>query len=190
MKFITEPERKTPVLSEVDLLVCGGGVAGVAAAYSAARNGAHVLLLEKYPFLGGLATGALVITTPPLTNGINLELCQRLTQKNVYKRCRHSGEATESDELHAMDPEILKYEFIRMLLDQHVALLLHTYVVAAIMEGNRIGGVIIETKAGRQAILSKMVVDATGGCRYCRFFGSPRYQRKETDDHDVQHHRR
>lgn len=173
MKYITEPERKTPVLSEVDLLVCGGGVAGVAAAYSAARNGAHVLLLEKYPFLGGLVTAALVITTPPLTNGINIELCRRLTQKNVYKRCRHSGEATESEELHAMDPEILKYELIQMLLDQKVDLLLHTYVVDTIMEGNRIKGVIIETKAGRQAILTKMIVDTTGDADIAVFSGAP-----------------
>jgi hypothetical protein len=173
MKFITEPERKTPVLSEVDLLVCGGGVAGVAAAYSAAENGAKVLLIEKYPFLGGLATGALVITTPPLTNGINIEICKRLTEKNVYKKCRHSGEVTEAEELHAMDPEILKYELIRMLLDQKVDLLLHTYVVDTVMEGNRINGVIIETKSGRQAVLAKMVVDTTGDADIAVFSGAP-----------------
>ena len=173
MKFITEPERKTPVLSEVDLLVCGGGVAGVAAAYSAAKNGAKVLLIEKYPFLGGLATAALVITTPPLTNGINIEICKRLTEKNVYKKCRHSGEVTEAEELHAMDPEILKYELIRMLLDQKVELLLHTYVVDTILEGNRISGVIIETKSGRQAVLAKMVVDTTGDADIAVFSGAP-----------------
>ena len=173
MKFITEPERKTPVLSEVDLLVCGGGVAGVSAAYSAAQNGAKVLLLEKYPFLGGLATAALVITTPPLTNGINIEICKRLTEKNVYKKCRHSGEVTEAEELHAMDPEILKYELIRMLLDQKVELLLHTYVVDTILEGNRISGVIIETKSGRQAVLAKMVVDTTGDADIAVFSGAP-----------------
>jgi len=173
MKFITEPERKTPVLSEVDLLVCGGGVAGVSAAYSAAQNGAKVLLLEKYPFLGGLATGALVITTPPLTNGINIEICKRLTEKSVYKKCRHSGEVTEAEELHAMDPEILKYELIRMLRDQKVELLLHTYVVDTILEGNRISGVIIETKSGRQAVLAKMVVDTTGDADIAVFSGAP-----------------
>jgi monoamine oxidase len=173
MKFITEPERKTPVLSEVDLLVCGGGVAGVAAAYSAAQNGAKVLLLEKYPFLGGLATGALVITTPPLTNGINLEICRRLTEQSVYKKCRHSGEVTEAEELHAMDPEILKYELIRMLREQKVELLLHTYVVDAIMDGNRINGVIIETKSGREAVLAKMVIDTTGDADIAVFSGAP-----------------
>ena len=72
MDYITEPERRTPVIANVELLVCGGGFTGVAAAICAARNGAKVLLLERYGFLGGLATGALVITTPPLDNGINI----------------------------------------------------------------------------------------------------------------------
>ena len=69
MEWIEEPERKNPVLSNVELLVCGGGVAGVAAAVCADRNGVGVLLIEKNGFLGGLVTSALVITTPPLDNG-------------------------------------------------------------------------------------------------------------------------
>jgi len=56
MDLITEPERKTPVVADVDLLVCGGGIAGVAAAICAARYGINVMLLEKYGFLGGLVT--------------------------------------------------------------------------------------------------------------------------------------
>ena len=66
MDWITEPARKTQVVADVDLLVCGGGFAGVSAAISAAKTGSKVLLLEKYGFLGGLVTAALVITTPPL----------------------------------------------------------------------------------------------------------------------------
>jgi len=81
MDYITEPERKTPVVGNVDLLVCGGGFAGVAAAVCAAQNGSQVLLLEKYGFLGGLATAALVITTPPLNNGINFEIAGRLKER-------------------------------------------------------------------------------------------------------------
>ena len=71
MKQITEAARQTDVCAEVDVLVCGGGSAGVAAAVAAARSGARVLLLERYGYLGGLATGGLVITVPPLDNGIN-----------------------------------------------------------------------------------------------------------------------
>ena len=57
MSFIVEPERKVSVVAETDVLVCGGGFAGVAAAVCAARNGARVLMLERYGFLGGLVTG-------------------------------------------------------------------------------------------------------------------------------------
>ena len=106
--MITEPERKTPVVAEADLLICGGGFAGVAAAISAAKLGTRVLLLEKYGFLGGLVTAALVITTPPLDNGINIEIADKLKAWNVYVVCKHSGPDTESLEMRAVDPEIVK----------------------------------------------------------------------------------
>jgi len=64
--FISEPARQTPVIDEVDVVVCGGGPAGTAAAVAAARAGASVMLLERYGCLGGLATGGLVIVRPPM----------------------------------------------------------------------------------------------------------------------------
>jgi len=170
MDWILEPERKIPVLGNVDVLVCGGGFAGVAAAISAAKNGAKVLLLEKYGFFGGLVTTALVITTPPLNNGINREIHRRLQQKSVYARCLNSG---EEDELHAIDPEIVKYELFSLLRENEVDFILHTYVVGSIMDGDIIKGVIIENKAGRQAILGKVVVDATGDADIAAFAGAP-----------------
>ena len=60
MKYITEPQREIPVSDECDVLVCGGGIAGIAAALAAARNGAKVILLERQFMLGGLATLGLV----------------------------------------------------------------------------------------------------------------------------------
>jgi ribulose 1,5-bisphosphate synthetase/thiazole synthase len=173
MDWITEPERQTPVVEEVDLLVCGGGFAGVAAAVCAAQNDLKILLLEKYGFLGGLVTSALVITTPPLDNGINLEIAKRLTEKAVYAPCRSSGEEVKGLDLHAIDPEIVKYELVRMLRERGVDILLHTYIADTIMDGNRVKGVITESKAGRQAILAKMVVDATGDADVAAFVGAP-----------------
>lgn len=173
MEYITEPERKTPVVADVDMLVCGGGFAGFAAAMSAARAGANVLLLEKYGFLGGLVTASLVITTPPLNNGINLEIADRLKKQNVYIPCRHSGPDTESLEMSSVDPEIIKYEFVTMLQDQKIDVLLHTYIVGTIMEDNVIKGVIMENKAGRQAVLARMIVDATGDADIAAFAGAP-----------------
>jgi ribulose 1,5-bisphosphate synthetase/thiazole synthase len=173
MHWITEPERQIPVVAEVDLLVCGGGFAGVAAAVCAAQNDLKVLLLEKYGFLGGLVTAALVITTPPLDNGINLEIAERLTEKAVYAPCRSSGEEVKGLELHAIDPEIVKYEFTRMLQERGIEILLHTYIVDIIMEGATVKGVITESKAGRQAILARMVVDTTGDADLAAFAGAP-----------------
>lgn len=170
MDFITEPERKIPVIANVDLLVCGGGFAGVAAALSAARNGAKVMLLEQYGFLGGLVTAALVITTPPLNNGINKEIGRRLQEKSVYALCQNSGEETE---LNAIDPEVIKYEFFVMLRELGIDFLLHTYIVSSIMEGEIIRGVMVESKAGRQAILASIVVDATGDADIAAFSGAP-----------------
>ncbi|MFB3816982.1 MAG: FAD-dependent oxidoreductase [Candidatus Methylomirabilales bacterium] len=159
MGVIVEPAREVPVVAETDVLVCGGGVAGVAAAVAAARRGAKVLLLERYGFLGGLATGALVITTPPLDNGLNREIEQKLKAQYVYALCEHSGEEIE---LNALDPEILKYELLRLLQGAGVEFLLHVYIARALVENGTVRGVVMETKAGRQAVLAKAVVDATG----------------------------
>lgn len=173
MDWITEPERRTQVVADADLLVCGGGFAGVAAAVSAAKNGAKVLLLEKDGFLGGLCTAGLVITTPPLNNGINMEFARRLKEKAVYAPCRNSGAEVVDLNMHSIDPEILKYEFVRMLQEHSVDILLHTYIVGPIMDGKAVKGIVMENKAGRQAVRAKMVVDATGDADIAARAGAP-----------------
>lgn len=173
MDFMTEPERQTPVVADVDVLVCGGGFAGVAAAACAARNGAKVLLLERYGFLGGMCTAGLVITTPPLNNGINTEIAERLKKMAVYVPCQHSGEETEWLSMRSMDPEFVKYELAQMAQEVGVDLLLHTYIVGAITEGNVIKGVIMENKAGREAVRAKVVVDCTGDADVAAFSNAP-----------------
>ncbi len=173
MEYIIEPERKTPVVAEAELLVCGGGVAGVAAAIAAARVGAQVLLIERYGFLGGLSTGSLVLTVPPLDNGINIELALRLKEKEAYLPCRRSGEEVAYLDMHGIDPEILKYELMKWLVEEGVKLLLHSYITDVILEGNIIKGVIIQTKGGRQAIRTHLVIDATGDADIAAFAGAP-----------------
>ncbi len=173
MQYVIEPERKIPVVAEVELLVCGGGVAGVAAAIAAARVGAQVLLIERYGFLGGLSTGSLVLTVPPLDNGINIELALRLKEKEAYLPCRRSGEEVAYLDMHGIDPEILKYEFMNWLAEEGVNLLFHSYITDVILEGNIIKGVIIQTKGGRQAILTHLVIDATGDADIAAYAGAP-----------------
>ena len=162
MSHVKELARQTPVSDEVDVLVCGGGVAGVAAALGAARNGARVLLLERYGYLGGLATGGLVITVPPLGNGIAAELRWKLERARSYLQCEDLGDDPSVDGMIAVDPEIMKYELAQMIVGAGVKLLLHTYVVDSVVEEHQIKGVIIENKAGRSAILAGVVVDTTG----------------------------
>jgi len=169
MSWIVEPERKIPVVAETGVLVCGGGFAGVAAAVCAARNGARVLMLERYGFLGGLVTGGLVITTPPLDNGINREIAERLRQRRVYAPLQKPGAEMIALKMHAIDPEVVKHELIQMLREVGVELLLHTLIVGSVVEQGAVKGVLIENKAGRQAILATTTVDATGDADVAAF---------------------
>ena len=173
MNWIREPERQTPVVAEVEVLVCGGGFAGVAAAVCAARNGAQVLLVERYGFLGGLVTGGLVITTPPLDNGLNREIGERLRRKHVYAPLQKPGAEMIALKMHAIDPEVVKQELVEMLRETRSEILLHSLIVGSIVEDGAVKGVLIENKAGRQAILAKAVVDATGDADVAAFAKAP-----------------
>jgi hypothetical protein len=104
---------------------------------------------------------------------VNVDIAERLKEKSVYVPCRHSGKDTESLKMHAIDPEIVKYELVRMLQEVGVDILLHTYIVGAVMEGNVVKGVIMENKAGRQAVRAKMVVDCTGDADVAVFAKAP-----------------
>ena len=173
MDWIIEPERKTPIAAETDVLVCGGGFAGVAAAVCAARQGVRVLLLERYGFLGGLVTGGLVITTPPLDNGINREIADRLRRQHVYALLQKPGAEMIALKMHAIDPEVVKFELVEMLREKRIELLLHSLIVGSIVEAGAVKGVLIENKAGRQAILAKSVVDCTGDADVAAFARAP-----------------
>ncbi|MDP6830817.1 MAG: FAD-dependent oxidoreductase [Alphaproteobacteria bacterium] len=179
MDYFVEPERKVPVVNDVDVLVCGGGFAGVAAAVAAARNGASVMLIERYGFLGGLATGALVITTPPLNNGINREIARRLVDWQSYAPDWAKDDAMDSefidsgDNLLPYDPEATKYEFVRMLLEEQVEILFHSYIADTLCTDGHIDGVIIENKGGRSAVRAKFIIDATGDADVAAQAGAP-----------------
>lgn len=172
MRMVVEPPREIPVVAETDVLVCGGGVAGVAAACWAARLGARVMLLERYGFLGGLVTQSLVITTPPLDNGFGLEVAKRLESRGGYGLVAHQSTDYASLRFHAIEPEMLKYELGRMLLESGVACRFHTYLAGAVVEAGVLTAVIIESKAGRQAIGAKVFVDATGDADLCALSGA------------------
>jgi hypothetical protein len=163
---LAESTRELPVLGEVDVLVCGGGPAGTGAAIGAARAGASTLLLERYGFLGGMASGGLVIPhfDAFLNEGINLEIMSALKERGAWGApfWRIS-----------YDPETWKHVTEELVLESGSDLLYHALAVAAVMDGDRIRGVVVESKTGRFAVLAKAVVDCTGDGDIAARAGAP-----------------
>ncbi len=159
---IREPARELPVIADVDVLVCGGGPAGTAAAIASARAGADTMLVERYGCLGGLATGGLVIVLPPLTRdddqvigGIGQETLEKLVDSDEAEYRNERGSSR-------FDPEGLKRLSDEMCLDAGVLVRMHSWVVGVFGDDSRPDGVILESKAGREAIRAGVIVDCTG----------------------------
>jgi hypothetical protein len=182
-----EPARSIPVFAETDVLVVGGGPAGTAAAVSAARLGAEVMLVERYNHLGGLSTGGLVIWIDRMSDwsgrhvirGFAEEIMDRLPKEAVQGP--NAGDWGSRDAATAaywaqrtaafhgivtwsptVDPEALKTASMQMVGEAKVRLLLHAWAAEPILEGNTVKGAIFESKEGRHAILARVVVDTTG----------------------------
>jgi ribulose 1,5-bisphosphate synthetase/thiazole synthase len=171
---ITEPSRDIPVRWEADVVVCGGGPAGTAAAIAAARRGASVILLERYGCLGGLATGGLVVALPsfedkgrPIIRGIGYETRQRMIDSGEAEFRWSNGGVL-------FDPEALKWLSVRMCKEAGVKILHHVWVAGANVQDGCVRAVILESKVGRLAVRGKRFIDATGdgdvfsaaGCRF------------------------
>ncbi len=161
-KTVQIPACEVPVLGEYDVLVCGGGPAGTAAAIAAGRLGAKTLLIERYNHLGGLASGGQVVLLPkfvdterPIVGGIGRETRQRLLDAGL-------GAWRRGDDTSYYDPEGLKGLSIEMLQEAGVQILLHSWASDAVVEDGSLLGAVTVSKAGRQAFLAKMVVDTTG----------------------------
>ena len=161
-RFVTEPARQVPVRWEADVVVCGGGPAGTAAAAAAGRNGASVILLERYGCLGGLATGGLVLALPrftdlgrPIIGGLGCEIRDRMidTGEAVF---RGGGDSS------LFDPEALKWVSLRVCREAGVKILHHVWVASAITEDEAVRAVVLESKSGRLAVAGKVFIDATG----------------------------
>ncbi|MQY58504.1 MAG: FAD-dependent oxidoreductase, partial [Clostridia bacterium] len=150
------------------VIVCGGGLTGVAAAVGAARMGTSVLLIERYGFLGGMATNGLV--QPFMTYraggkqiicGIFQEILERLKKKNALK------------DGHIFDSEVMKLILDELVLESNVNLLLHTFVANVEVKGNSLTGIYVENKSGREKIEAKVFVDATGDGDIAARSGTP-----------------
>jgi ribulose 1,5-bisphosphate synthetase/thiazole synthase len=161
---VIQPERRLPILHETDVLVVGGGSAGVAAAVAAKRAGVDVAIVERYGHFGGLWTGGLVLLIlghiieggKQVCQGIGEEMMRRLDKMDGAIINRRPGTNP------TVDAEAVKYLMVEMIDEAQVKVFLHCWGVDAIMDGDAVRGAVFESKSGRQAILAKTVVDATG----------------------------
>jgi hypothetical protein len=186
---IQEHDHELKIFRETDVLVVGGGPAGVGAAIAAARNGAKTLLIERYGHLGGLATGGLVLCIMPMSDGTKEQqiagICQEIIDRldavgaAVHPRKENLGSSDKNLVDYwkqypftviqgkirlsvQTDPEMLKCILNDMVEEAGVDLLLHAYGCRSIVDCGVVKGIVFESKSGRQAIMAKVVVDCTG----------------------------
>jgi len=161
---VIQPRRELPILDTTDVLVVGGGPAGVVAAIAARRAGARVTLVERYGHFGGLWTGGLVLLVighiikggKQVCQGIGEEIMRRLDKLDGAIVDRRPGVNP------TVDAEAVKYVMVEMIEEAGVQVFLHCWGVDAIVDGNAVQGAVFESKSGRQAILAKVTIDATG----------------------------
>jgi hypothetical protein len=188
-RTVIEPSKELKVCYEADVVVVGGGPGGHSAAIAAARNGAKVVLLERYGHLGGMATGGIVIQIPHMSDGSKEQQIAGLCQEWLDRLDKIGGTLHPprgllgSDDKQAcahwqryvgtvvggrirqtawVDPELLKCVLNEMVEAASIKLFLHSWGTRAIVENNVVKGVVFESKSGRQAILGKLIIDGTG----------------------------
>jgi hypothetical protein len=182
MTSLEEPARRVPVLGEYDVLVLGGGPAGIAAAVAAARLGARTLLAERYGFLGGMGTVGGVTNFAGLYGRVKGEMTQlvRGVADDLLERIDALGGLNEPQDgmqgrirVRSYDVSAYKCAADELLLSAGAKLLFHAWAVAVVRSEHRLDAVIVETKSGRRAIRADAFVDCTGDADIAHFSGLP-----------------
>jgi len=188
MGTVLEKAKEIPVKQECDVLVAGGGIAGIAAALAAARGGKQVLLLEREYALGGMATLGLVTIYLPICDGEGHQLIYGIGEELLKLSIEHGAEANyPSAWLDGNDPELRKQQRYLTQFNPHlfamraeqllqkagVRILYGSVACAVEVRESRITHVIIENKSGRSAIQVGAVIDATGDADLCALAGAP-----------------
>ncbi len=197
MSTYHEPARDIPVAREADVIVAGGGPAGLTAAIAAARNDARTVLLERFGYLGGTATASLMACINGFRNqvepdgtqtvrGIAEEIVLRLEEmdglgESPYPQKSYPTEPGRLAYSYAIDVEKFKYLVLKMCEEAGVDLMLHTWFSDAIVEGGALAGVVVESKSGRRALKAAVTVDATGDADVAARAGVPFWQTRREE---------
>ncbi len=197
IRTIQEPMRETPVADVADVVVAGGGVAGVAAAIAAARTGASVLLLERTCTLGGLATAGNVTVYLPICDGRGRQVLAGLAEELLHLSVADLGceapaagffrepvawrnpAATPAERVASgrfqtgFNPVAFALALEALVLREGVRILYDTRVCAVVRDGAALSHLVLESKSGRTAVACGAVVDATGDADVCFLAGEP-----------------
>tara|TARA_R110002050_G_scaffold207382_1_gene343514 strand:+ start:5283 stop:6785 length:1503 start_codon:yes stop_codon:yes gene_type:complete len=186
--LIAEPSRTIPVVASPDVCVIGSGPAGIGAAIAAARTGAKTMIVERYGFVGGNLTIAMVspmftfhdIHGRQVIQGIAGEFANRLVQQG--SSFGHVTDLTfDNPAMMPYDPEGTKVLLFEMLEEAGVDILLHAMVTGVQREGRNIKAVIIESKSGRQAICPKYIIDCSADADVIKRAGGKTVKGRESD---------
>ena len=160
-------ENQTPVKGSFDVIVCGGGPTGIAAAIAAARRHKRVLIVEAYGFFGGMWTMGMV--SPFFDQENKGGICREIVSAiDARKKSVQNGPG-----MWVFDVEEMKLLLDEMIEKEQISILFHTQVVAPVLSGNTIQGVIVENKGGRSAYLAQIVIDCTGDGDVAARAGAP-----------------
>jgi ribulose 1,5-bisphosphate synthetase/thiazole synthase len=199
-QFYEEKPRRLPISYTCDVLVVGGGTAGIVAALAAAETGAKTILVEKSGFLGGaMIHGAIVLHSffnlyRAFPGVPKVQLVRGIPEKIVQAMIRAGGcpghveadlDADYDSVATCFDPEIFKRVAFDLMEEAGVKLLMHTFMVDTICEENTVQGIITETKSGREAIMAKVVVDCTGDGDVAFYAGAECLDKKRESDYAV-----
>jgi hypothetical protein len=176
MEYYSEPSRRIPA-HECDVVVAGGGTAGLTAAIASARTGARTVLVESKGYVGGIAVeGGTALHSyynlwkafpnavkTQVVRGIPQEIIDRLSERGGTSGHAEMSEGYDYDSVcTAIDTELYKLVGHEMLVDAGVQVCLNTWLADAVVEDGRLKGVITESRNGREAYMAKCFIDATG----------------------------